>query len=260
MLGLLASSRRAHEHARVAQVIETRFASSDRYVQQLAYHYAGAHTLGFADKAVRYLIEAAGVADRSLAHDDAARSLEQAASLTEDADERDTLLLAASRSHLLGGDFARARELAERVATSGSPRHRVRGAIAYEAAAWRPGHPGQRSVELLSAALATIDRQPADPDYVRAIASLGRALAFTDSTDEARALGNRAIELAEALGDDHLLGGHLAGQPLARAAAAGRAGQARARDPAVGPRAPDRRPRPARPGRLLPRRHLLPAR
>jgi DNA-binding CsgD family transcriptional regulator len=205
VLGLLASSRRAHEHARVAQVIETRAASSERDVQQLAYHYMGAHTLGFADKAVRYLIQAAGVADRSLAHDDAARSLEQAASLTEDADERDSLLLAASRSHLLGADFARARELAERVATSGSPRHRVKAAIAYEEAAWRPGHPGQRSVELLSAALSATDRQPADPDYVRAIASLGRALAFTDSTDEARALGSRAIELAEVLGDDHLL-------------------------------------------------------
>ena len=205
VLGLLASSRRAHEHARVAQVLETRHLESDRHVQQLAYHYAGAHTLGFADKAVRYLIQAAGVADRSLAHEDAARSLERASTLTEDADERDSLLLAASRSHLLGADFARARELAERVATSGSPRHRVRGATAYEAAAWRPGHPGHRSVELLSAALATIDREPADPDYVRAIASLGRALAFTDSTDEARALGNRAIELAEAIGDDHLL-------------------------------------------------------
>ena len=205
VLGLLSSSRRAHEHARVAQVIETRFASSDRYVQQLAYHYAGAHMLGFADKAVRYLIAAAGVADRSLAHEDAARALEQAAALTEDADERDTLLLAASRSHLLGGDFARARELAERVTTSGSPRHRVRAAIAYEAASWRPGHPGERSVELLSSALGAIERRPADPDYVRAIASLGRALAFTNSTDEARALGNRAIELAEALDDDHLL-------------------------------------------------------
>jgi DNA-binding CsgD family transcriptional regulator/tetratricopeptide (TPR) repeat protein len=205
VLGLLGSSRRAHEHARVAEVIETRFPGSDRYVQQLAYHYAGAHTLGFAGKAVRYLIEAAGVADRSLAHEDAAKSLEQAAALTEDTDERDTLLLDASHSHLLGGDFARARELAERVATNGSRRHRVRAAIAYEAAAWRPGHPGQRSVELLSAALATIDREPTDPDYVRAIASLGRALAFTDSTDEARALGDRAIELAEALGDDRLL-------------------------------------------------------
>ncbi|MBA2639436.1 MAG: AAA family ATPase [Nocardioidaceae bacterium] len=205
VLGLLASSRRAHEHARVAQVIETRSPESGRDIQQLAYHYAGAHMLGFADKAVRYLIEAAGVADRSLAHEDAARSLEQAASLTDDADERDSLLLAASRSHLLGADFARARELAERVATNGSPRHAVRGAIAYEAAAWRPGHQGQRSVELLSAALASIDRQPADPDYVRATASLGRALAFTGSTDEARAYGARAIELAEAVGDEGLL-------------------------------------------------------
>ena len=205
VLGLLSSARRAHEHARVAEAIETRLPESETNVQQLAYHYAGAHMLGFADKAVRYLIQAAGVADRSLAHEDAAGSLEQAAALTSDVDERHTLLVAASRSHLLGGDFARARELAERVATSGSPRQRVRAATAYEAASWRPGHPGHRSVELLSAAVAAIDRRPSDPDYVRALASLGRALAFTDSTDEARALGNRAITLAEAVGDDHLL-------------------------------------------------------
>ncbi len=205
VLGMLASSRRAHEHARVAQVIEQRSPESDRYVQQLAYHYAGAHTLGFVDKAVRYLIEAAGVADRGLAHEEAARSLERAAALTEDVDERCALLLAASRSHLLGADFARARELAERVAGTGSARQQVRAAIGYEAAAWRPGHPGQRSVELLSAALAAIDRDPTDPDYVRAVASLGRALAFTGSTDEARALGTRAIEMAEALGDERLL-------------------------------------------------------
>ncbi|HUW15853.1 MAG TPA: AAA family ATPase, partial [Actinomycetes bacterium] len=69
VLGLLGSSRRAHEHARVAQVIEARPAASGRDVQRLAYHYSGAHTLGYADKAVRYLVEAAGVADRSLAHE-----------------------------------------------------------------------------------------------------------------------------------------------------------------------------------------------
>ncbi len=205
VLGLLSSSRRAHEHARVAQVIETRSPDSDRYVQQLAYHYAGAHTLGYADKAVRYLIEAAGLADRSLAHDDAARWLEQAAQLTDRPAERDSLLLDASRSRLLGGDFARARALGEQVAMHGSPLNRVRGAVAFEAGSWRPGLPGERAVELLSAALAGLDRDPADPDYVRAIASLGRALAFTGSTDEARALGNRAIELAEAIGDDDLL-------------------------------------------------------
>jgi len=205
VLDLIPSSRRTHQHARVAQVIESQFSGSDSHVRALAYHFAGAHTLGLADKAVRYLLEAARVDDRSLAHADAARSLEQAAALTESVDERNSLLLEASRSHLLGADFARARELAERVATGGSARQRVQGAIAFEAASWRPGLPGQRSVDLLSAALADIDRDPADPDYVRAIASLGRALAFTGATSEARALGGRAIELAEQLGDDHLI-------------------------------------------------------
>ena len=205
VLGLLASARRAHEHARIAEVIEARSPDSDRYVQQLAYHYAGAYTLGYTGQAVRYLLEAAGLADRSLAHEDAARYLEQAAQLTQDASERDTLLLDASRSRLLGGDSARARDLAERVSVGGSPRNRVRGAVAFEAASWRPGLPGERSVELLSAALAGIERDPSDPDYVRAVASLGRALAFTGATDEARALGGRAIGLAEALGDDRLL-------------------------------------------------------
>ena len=205
VLAQLSSSRRAHEHARVAQVIEARCAESDRDVQRLAYHWAGAHTLGFADRAVRYLVESARVADRSLAHDEAARCLEDAAGLAVNAVEREALLLAASRSHLLDADFARARELAERIATSGSPRHRVEAAIAYEAASWRPGHSGHRSVELLTDALAALEREPTDPEYVRAIASLGRALAFTGSTPEAIAIGNRAIELAEALADENLL-------------------------------------------------------
>jgi DNA-binding CsgD family transcriptional regulator len=81
----------------------------------------------------------------------------------------------------------------------------VRGAVAYEAASWRPGRPGQRSVELLTSALSDFDPSAEDPDYVRALASLGRGLAFTGSTDEAHALGGRAIEMAEAIGDEPLL-------------------------------------------------------
>jgi DNA-binding CsgD family transcriptional regulator/tetratricopeptide (TPR) repeat protein len=205
VLDLLPPTRRAREHARVAGVIETRFPGSDGYVQRLAYHYAAAHSLGHADKAVHYLIEAAGLADRSLAHEDAARWWERAASLTLDAEERDGLLLDAARSHLFAGSFSRARDLAEGVATSASPRMRVRAAIAYEAASWPPSQPGHRAVELLSRALDGIDRDPTDPEYVRAVASLGRALAFTGATDEAAALGSRAITLAESCGDDSLL-------------------------------------------------------
>jgi DNA-binding CsgD family transcriptional regulator len=113
--------------------------------------------------------------------------------------------LAAARSHLLGGDFARARALDEQVATTGSPRARLRAAVGYEAASWRPGLPGHRSVELLTAALRGIDRDPSDPVCVRAVASLGRALAFTGATEEASVLGAQAIDLARALRDDDLL-------------------------------------------------------
>ncbi|MDQ1631568.1 MAG: hypothetical protein QOC80_1540 [Frankiaceae bacterium] len=205
VLGLLSSARRAHGHARVAQVIEARFPDSDQHVEQLAYHFAAAHTLGFTGKAVGYLVGAADIASRGLAHGDAARSLEQAAGLSTSPRERDTLLLDASWSHVLGSDFARARALAAQVAVTGEPRQRVRAAIAYEAAAWRPGHPGRRSVELLSAGLSGIERSTNDPDYIRALASLGRALALTGATAEAGAAGERAIGLADALGDDQLL-------------------------------------------------------
>jgi DNA-binding CsgD family transcriptional regulator len=205
VLDLLPPTRLAREHARVAEVIETQFAGSDGYVQRLAHHYAAAQSLGYAEKAVRYLIDAAGRAGRSLAYEDAARWWEQAASLTTDADERDALLLEAARSHLFASSFSRARDLAERVATSASPRMRVRAAVTYEAASWRPSKPGHRAVELLSRALDGIDRDPADPEYVRAVASLGRALAFTGATDEAAALGARAIALAETADDESLL-------------------------------------------------------
>jgi len=50
-----------------------------------------------------------------------------------------------------------------------------------------------------------VGTDPADPLYVRAMASLGRAIAFTGAIDPAGALGRRAIELARASGDDDLL-------------------------------------------------------
>jgi len=101
---------------------------------------------------------------------------------------------------LLSGDFARARQLDEQVATTGAARSRLQGAIGYEAASWRPGLPGHRAVELLTDALRDTVRDPTNPAYVRALASLGRALAFTGATDAAGSLGAYAVQLARALG------------------------------------------------------------
>lgn len=201
---LLPPSRRADQHARVAAVLEAAPAGSARRVQSLAHHYAQARALGLADKAVHYLVEAATSAERALAHEDAGRWYEQAAALSDASGAADRLHLAAARSHLLSGDFARARLLAERVARSARSLERLQAAILYEAASWRPGLPGQRAVELLYAALEATD-DAGEALRVRARASLGRALAFTGDSDAAHHLGAQAVAQARLLGDDDLL-------------------------------------------------------
>lgn len=202
---LLPPSRRAHHHARVAQALDGRSAPSAQQVQALAYHYAQAQPLGYRDKAVHYLVEAARAAERALAHEDAARWYEQAALLGEDAGSREPLHLAAARGHLLGGDFARARQLAEQVATSDEAGRRLQAAVLYEAASWRPGLPGHRAVELLTGALGAAAQDDGDPLRVRALASLGRAYAFTSDTRAARRVGATALQQARLTGDDALL-------------------------------------------------------
>ena len=205
VLDLVPPSRRAIEHARVGEALERSEPRSAGQVQQLAHHFGNAYGRGCEAKAIRYLVEAAGQADRSLAHEEAATLLTRAAGLTDETERADELRLSAARSHLLGGDFARARELDEQVATTGTPRHRLLAAVGYEASSWRPGRPGHRAVELLRAALHQVEHDPADPVYVRALASLGRALAFTGASEAAGVLGRRAVELARAVGDDDLL-------------------------------------------------------
>jgi len=205
VLELLPASRRALEHVCVAEILEARTPPSDARTQQLAHHWSQAAALGHTEQAVRYLTAAAQAADRSLAHEDAGAAFEQAAQLAADPDERARLLLSAARSHLRGGDFGRSRTLAEQLAGSAAPRERLEAAILYEDAAWRPGLPGGRAVDLLAEALQGASDDPADPLRVRALASLGRALAFTGATEAAGRVGAYAIDLARAAADDDLL-------------------------------------------------------
>jgi len=205
VLDLMRSSRRAAEHARVAAVLEQRIPQTEDLVQRLAHHYASAQALGHADRAVHYLIRSAQLADRSLAHRDAAGLFERAASLSTASEQQDHLRLAAARSHVLGSGFNRAREIYELVATCGVPRMRIHAAIGYEVASWRTGHAGHRAAELLSAEMEGADPDPTDPTYVRALAGLGRALAYSGASDGGDPLCDAAIEYARAIGDDDLL-------------------------------------------------------
>ena len=205
LLDRLSPSRLTREHIRIAEELETNFPAAERRVQRLAHHYASARALGYVDQAVRYLVEAAQMADRSLAHEDAARLYQRAAATTTVPRQRDDLRLQAARCCVLAAEFDRARELDEEVIAAGDPRYQLRAAIGYETASFRPGLAGHRAVHLLTEALRGIPHDPTDALYVRGIASLGRAIGFTGAPDQARALGDDAIAMARSLGDKELV-------------------------------------------------------
>jgi predicted ATPase len=204
ILDLLPAAVRMGHHARVAAEIERRPATRRR-VQRLAHHYVGAHPLGYTDQAIRYLTEAAGMAAAGLAHRDAARLYERVAALQTRPDRRDAALLEAVQQLIHAGDFARARELAEQVAATGTAAQQLHAAIAFEAASWRPGLPGYRAADLLGQALARTAQDLASSDYIRGRAVLGRALTFTAEPSPASAHFVTAIDLARGSGDVDLL-------------------------------------------------------
>lgn len=192
-------------HARIAQALEAKFPAAPRLVQRLAHHYTAARALGFGDRAVTYLMRAADLAEGRFAHEDAGRLFEHAAEISLDANERAELLLRAAGNWDLAADTERSRAICEQVIATGTPRLRLRAAIRFEDASWRPGLPGHRALDLLSAALATIPPDEHDPLYIEALASLARATAFTGDVDGGERLGDRALVLARADGDAQLL-------------------------------------------------------
>lgn len=206
VLDLLEPSRRVLLHARVGEVLEEHGSRTPHLAQQLAHHFSGAAALGYADRAAHYLVASAREAERGLAFEDAAGWYARAAELTDvDGPGRDDLWFAAARNRLRAGDFAAARDVYRDLSRSPDPDVRLRAAVGFEDAAWRPGLPGGDARRLLSRALDSTDREETDPLVVWALASLGRATAFTGDSQQARAAGERALYLAREVGDEPLL-------------------------------------------------------
>jgi DNA-binding CsgD family transcriptional regulator len=195
------STQLLRTHARIAEALEADFPAAPRRIQRLAHHYSAARVLGFSDRAVTYLVRAAELAEDRYAYEDAGRLFEHAAGISPDGDEQAELLLRAAGAWDLAADTARARAVYEQVADASDPRLRLRAAIGYEDASWRPGLLGHRALELLSAGLASIPQDDGDPLYIEALGALARATAFTGAVDEAERIGDRAVDLARAKGD-----------------------------------------------------------
>jgi DNA-binding CsgD family transcriptional regulator/tetratricopeptide (TPR) repeat protein len=206
VLDLIDPSRLAGLHARVGEVLQASGSGSPAVIRQLAHHFARAAALGYGDAAAGYLRLAAREAERSLAFEDAAAWYTQAADLTEGSDpNREELWFDAADAYVRAGDFASARAQYLRLTDSRDPRVRLRAAIGYESAAWRPGLPGTQARTLLAHALEGVPEDLDDPRYVWALASLGRATSFTGDTERSRRLADQALGAARRLGDRQLL-------------------------------------------------------
>lgn len=204
VLGGMAASRLRIMHARAADALEGR--TDPSVVPRLANHCLRAHVLGYHAQALRYAHQAARMAEQSLAYEDAARWFERAASLPETSrTDRARLDLDAAANHVRAGDFARSREIYERLSAMDDPLIRLGAAVGYEEANWRRGQSDSRAADLLAAALESCGLDTDDPHYVQALGSFGRALAFAGEATRAREVGNEAIDLARTLDDPAVL-------------------------------------------------------
>ncbi len=202
VLDRLPTSRLRLLHARVAETLDRGPANIPALFPRLAHHYLNAHVLGYHEQAMRYATLTARQAARSLAYEEAAQWFERAAALPEsDPVDVAEALFGAADNHVRAGDFARARDIYERLTNMPDPLVRLRAAIGFEEANWRPGRADTRAADLLSAAITDCRLDQDDLRYVRAIGSLGRALTFAGQHARARSVAERAIELARRSGD-----------------------------------------------------------
>ncbi len=205
VLDQIPASRRQVLHARAAEAIEQQ-PRKPSSIPRLAHHCLAAHVLGFGERALRYSREAAMLAERTLAFEEAAVWFERAAALPEcDERERSELLLAAAGDLVRASDFVHARAIYESLALTGDPIVRLLATMGFEDAAWRPGLFGPRAADLLAMAIEECGLDERDRRYVCALGSLGRALSIAGETARARVVGTRAIELARALDDEETI-------------------------------------------------------
>ncbi|MFM6851112.1 MAG: BTAD domain-containing putative transcriptional regulator [Terrabacter sp.] len=179
-------------------------------VERLAHHYAAAHSTGHRDTALTYLREAARLATGRLAHADASALLERAVELSTGTDDTDELRLDASAASCRAGDYEAARRHASVVLSSADPHARLRGAIAYEDAAFRGGKAAEDTVERMQSALdsaltADPPMAPDDPLVIRARASLARTLGQGIRLDERGPVFAELIRSARQSGDESVL-------------------------------------------------------
>ena len=204
VLDVIPPLRRARHHASAGEALEMRPARGLTETQQLAYHFSRALGAEQSVKARHHLIRAGMLTERALAHEEAAQYYQQAAEIADDPVDRHEALLLAVPCLVSAGRFTSAMELSRQVATeTADPTARLAAATAHERAGRRFGEAS--SAALLTDALHDYGADYDDPAYVRALASLGRALGFVGMIDDSVQLSDTTLARAREMGDDELL-------------------------------------------------------
>ena len=213
----LGAVARAHLHELVAQTLESHRNELRPTPAELSHHfYEARHSLG-AQPALRYAREAADSAAGSLAWEDAAVQLERALELDDlpepsDPDERCELLLQLGEMRLRAGHpgFSEAFVQAAELARGRSSTQLARAAIRYAGHYYEAGVVDPTLIALLREALAELSLEE---QQLRALvlARLAEILHFAGEVDASLARAREAVEIAQELGDDHVLADTLAG-------------------------------------------------
>jgi DNA-binding SARP family transcriptional activator/tetratricopeptide (TPR) repeat protein len=217
LYGSVSLTRRGRLHAATAVALEARLADDPDLVAEVAHHFVlGVATRPqLAEAAVRHAIAAARFAEGRDALDEALAHWEQALSAdalapAEDARRRYEVLLGLGRASYRRGDVhgsraaldnavGLARELGE-MALVAEAATSFRGAGVWH---WREfGTSDPAMVAVLQDCLTTLRSGPL---HARVLASLAMELTYEWRSDEADAVGRRAVQAARAVGDPDLL-------------------------------------------------------
>ncbi|MFN0092997.1 MAG: ATP-binding protein [Acidimicrobiales bacterium] len=195
-------ARAARVHARLAAALEAVHARTlDAHAAALAHHWWMARAVSGTAAALRWTLHAAERADAQVSFLEAAELYGRAAELAEDADGQVRHRLSQGWALDIAGEFFDAMAVfggaGDHAAALGLDELALEAAIGFEQAGTTASAHGGAAVARLEAALAAAGDAPASL-VARGTAGLGRALGFSGRFDEARRVGERAVELARA--------------------------------------------------------------
>jgi DNA-binding CsgD family transcriptional regulator len=195
--------KRMEVNAALAVALETRGRRTPEAIAAIAHHFTEAAPLGYAAKAVEYLVLSAEASRRSLAHREAASLFDRAAALSDGRDAVD-LRFEAADSLIHAGELASAAQRFQELVGTDDPASRGRAAIGYEDTTWQTGADPTESITLLLDSMQVLPHGGAS--HIMASASLGRALVMSGAIDEGWRLTDHAIALARESGSLEVLG------------------------------------------------------